>query len=297
MSLRNELRPLVAGLRWTAPFIGSLVLARHLARLTSRIRQAARRTGKNKPTAPFIPAQKTPETGVPQPVQKVPTPPPAAPAKKGAGDRLENAGITALILLVAYAATAPFWGLLMRAIAPYLPLLVGLLIGLWLIAACVVAPRNDQETAGETEESGEQHDEHQDHDEPEDTWPARRDAIRLFVEHAVAAGAAGHRPAQGRGAPLEDLMAELADAGAPRLSRKEFETILTRAGIPYREQMKFRIDGKRRNLPGVHIDDLTKALSRTPHLPPELIPDLTPGAPTYATPTRETPEEEQPADD
>ncbi|TFV33171.1 hypothetical protein E4K10_30285 [Streptomyces sp. T1317-0309] len=52
--------------------------------------------------------------------------------------------------------------------------------------------------------------------------------------------------------------------------------LLERCGITVREQMKFRVGGKQKNTPGVHIEDLARDLGHAPRLPAHLVPDLTP---------------------
>lgn len=136
-------------------------------------------------------------------------------------------------------------------------------------------PENDHETLGEEdpEEPGP--------DDPEAERVRRVALIWERVEHAVAA--AWYQTAT-RGARTVDLLAEFQSGGAlADWDEKQFRDMLRSIGIPVRDQMYFKVDGEKKNQPGVHVEDLTKTLGRTPRLPAHLVPDLTPTQPLPPT--------------
>ncbi|MFE0541101.1 hypothetical protein [Streptomyces sp. NPDC058891] len=197
----------------------------------------------------------------------------AATAVRSGTDRVEQIAMGALVVLVCAGAVGTFGGVVLVWLRPYLPLIAGVAVVGWIVAALVAAPgpqqSNDHETsAGEQQPEGEPE---------EDPWPAQREAIRRFVDQAVAAGAAGHAEAKGRGARVDDLLTALQERGAvPDFDRAAMTELLERCGITVREQMKFRVGGKQKNTPGVHIEDLARDLGHAPRLPAHLVPDLTP---------------------
>ncbi|MGC5562580.1 hypothetical protein ACPYPG_07010 [Streptomyces sp. FR-108] len=135
-------------------------------------------------------------------------------------------------------------------------------------------PENDHETSGE-----------EDHEEPgpgdaEDERARRVALIWERVEHAVAAAV----QAGTRGARTVDLLAEFQSGGAlDDWDEKRFRDMLRSIGIPVRDQMYFKVDGEKKNQPGVHLEDLSNSLGRAPRLPAHLVPDLTPTQPLPPT--------------
>lgn len=135
-------------------------------------------------------------------------------------------------------------------------------------------PENDHETLGE-----------EDPEEPgpgdPETERARRVAlIWERVEHAVAAAV----QAGARGARTVDLLAEFQSGGPlAHWDEKQFRDMLRSIGIPVRDQMYFKVDGEKKNQPGVHVEDLSNSLGRAPRLPAHLVPDLTPTQPLPPT--------------
>lgn len=130
-------------------------------------------------------------------------------------------------------------------------------------------PQNDLETLGECDDEG---------DAAELAERARRIAmIRLRVEHKVAEAAL----LQGKkGVRTADILTSFQKEKAfVGWGEGEFIAALRGLGIPVRDQMHFVVDGKKRNLHGVHVDDLTQSLGRAPRLPANAIPDLTPENP------------------
>ncbi|WP_309317442.1 hypothetical protein [Streptomyces salinarius] len=232
---------------------------------------------------PWKKLRKAPAKAVP--AKQGPAP---GPAGKSLGDLAETAGIGFLILVL----VATFGGMLLGALgdllAPYARGIALVLVVVWCVAAVIVAPR-DEAPGDEDQEPGEDdvveedlsandHEESAgEEDQKADPWPAQREAIRAFVEAEVAAGNAGHRDAKGKGAPVDALLAELQRRGSARgWERNAMLDLLERAGITVREQMKFRIGGKQKTPPGVHVDDLANDLGFRPRLPTHLVPDLTP---------------------
>lgn len=199
------------------------------------------------------------------------------------GDRLENAGILVLpgIVGLGFAAGAVYF------VRPYAGIIGGTAAVAWVITAWALSPEpapaadEDQEDEAEEDDAPENDQENQPTGEqPQQNWALHRKVIRDFVEAAVATAAAGHTEVKGKGARVDDILAALWERGScSNWDRKAMMACLDRVGIRYREQMKFRVDGKQKNHPGVHIEDLTQDLGYTPHLPAYLIPDLTPISP------------------
>lgn len=237
--------------------------------------------------APAGPPWKKPRKA-PAKTATAPPKPAPAPAGKSAGDLVDMAGIGFLVLVLVVTFGGMVLGYLGDLLAPYASGITLVLVAAWCVAAAIVAPRPEEAPADEEEDVV---DEDQDEDPTEndhetsagerdqetDPWPAQREAIRAFVEAEVAAGNAGYRDAKGKGAPVDALLAELQRRGAARgWDRNAMLGLLERAGITVRQQMKFRIGGKQKTPPGVHIDDLTIDLGFRPRLPAHLVPDLTP---------------------
>ncbi|MET8609754.1 hypothetical protein [Streptomyces misionensis] len=207
--------------------------------------------------------------------------PPAAPSaavRGGPADVLERVAVGFLVLAVGATFGGMALGALGSLLAPYARGIVFGLAVVWCLAAAMVAPRDEEPTADVENPTENDHEESAGETQQEsDPWPARREAIRAFVEEEVAAGAAGHREAKGKGAPVDALLAELQRRGVAEVwGRDAMIDILRRAGITVRPQMKFRIGGKQKTPPGVHIDDLANDLGFRPRLPSHLVPDLTP---------------------
>lgn len=162
----------------------------------------------------------------------------------------------------------------------------------WFLACCVIAaargdfadtstgaadepgppdttPENDQETAGEHLDTA-----------AEPDYLRKAAYLRQVVEHQVAAAVRPGRDdalVHGKGARLEDLLTHIqADGSLPGWTPVQLGAVLEGIGVPVRPQMYFKVEGKKRNLPGVHVDDLTAALGRPPRLPAHLVPDNTP---------------------
>ncbi|MXM66779.1 hypothetical protein GR925_25940 [Streptomyces sp. HUCO-GS316] len=219
-----------------------------------------------------------------------------AQAARRGGDGLQNAALALVVLLVAGGFLSSLGAALLYLLRPYMTIVVTVLTLTWFLAAltadAVTRPEVDHdEDAGEypTEEEPEDVEEEPEDVEEipqEDPWPAQRELLRAFVEDRVTAGAAGHtKGVKGRGARLDDLLAEQqANGGLIGLDRNAFRDLLERAGITIREQMKFRVledtengpKWRQKTPPGVHIEDLARDLGRTPRLPAHLVPDLTP---------------------
>ncbi|MGA5202760.1 hypothetical protein [Streptomyces variegatus] len=234
---------------------------------------------------PWKRSRKAPAKPAPAPQAPAPAP---APAGKRAGDLVDTAGIGFLVLVLVVAFGEMFLGYLGDLLAPYVGAIVLVLVVAWCVAAAIVAPRREEAPADEEEDVL---DEDRDEDPAEndheksageevqetDPWPAQREAIRAFVEVEVAAGNAGYRDAKGKGAPVDALLVELQRRGSAQgWDRNAMLDLLDRAGITVRQQMKFRIGGRQKTPPGVHVDDLTDDLGFRPRLPAHLVPDITP---------------------
>jgi hypothetical protein len=275
-----------------------------------------RATSSTAPAAPAPPARKGPPPKVK--ISKEDGPPPAGqegaeeageepPAKspkakagkaaQAAGGWLQNAALTALVLIVASGTLSTVWAVLAYLLRPYATVITWSLVLLWIAAAltadAVTRPVNDHdEDPGEEpieedlEDTPDEVDEDPQETEPVDPWPAQRELLRKYVEDRVMTVAANHAEnVKGRGARVDDLLAEQqAHGGLVGLDRNAFEELLTKAGITWREQMKFRVledcDGSpewvKKNCHGVHVEDLARDLGRRPRLPSHLVPDITP---------------------
>lgn len=262
-------------------------------------------------TAPAAPKGPPPKVNV----RKTTAPPAEAGDAEGAGeepparpapartDRLQNAALTLVVLVVAAGALRSVGAAVLYLLRPYMTLVVAAGTLAWFAAAltadAVTRPRNDHENAageeGQEQEPGDVEDDTEDdqedeeddvEDEEDDPWPAQEKLLVKYVEQRVATVAAGKSEhVKGRGARVIDLLTEQQEnGGLIGLDQKAMIDLLEKAGIPYREQMKFRVltttpNGTKwaqKNNPGVHVEDMTKYLSRRPQLPPHLIADLTP---------------------
>ncbi|MEV6738657.1 hypothetical protein AB0N14_17680 [Streptomyces sp. NPDC051104] len=282
-------------------FAGSGVLLRLMLRgLMSAARSAAKASGGAEAAAP-TPTGKAAtvekadggegqEQGEPadaepgrQPARVKKAPPKAVAAAKTGSDRMEQAAMLLLVGLVTVGGLVAVGGAVLAVLRPYRTVIVSVLVVGWFVAALVAAPQpaepeDDQGTPGETPDDQETvaGEEHAEEEPEEDPWPVQRESIRKWVEELAAAGAAGRRDAKGKGVPVDDLFAEMHDRGVPgSFDRKDMIELLERAGITVRDQMKFRIGGRQKTPPGVHVDDLAKDLGHRPRLPAHLVPDLT----------------------
>jgi hypothetical protein len=173
----------------------------------------------------------------------------------------------------------------------------------WFVGCCLIAAcRGDfVEGPGEVEEPdptpeddqemvGEQHTDTTTQPDAE----SKAKWLRQHVEYETAAAIQRPKdsPVHGKGVRVEDLLAGIqADGSLPGWDVKQFGALLTGIGIPVREQMYFKVDGRKSNCPGVHAEDLTTALGRAPRLPPHLVPDLTPAS-TTLTAVKDHPDRE-----
>lgn len=223
-----------------------------------------------------------------------------AAAARAGGDSLQNGALLIIVLLVIGGGLSSVTAALLYLLRPYMTIVGSALILIWFFAAltadAVTRPEDDhEEDAGEDlheEETGEDVEEVE-ADAPEtpaeDPWPAQRDLLRKYVEHRVTACASGLKQGlKGRGARVDDLLAEQQEnGGLIGFDRKAMITLLEKAGIRVREQMKFRVQEEteagwkwvQKNVPGVHIQDLAEDLGRNPNMPAHLVPDHAPGAP------------------
>ncbi|WP_328638417.1 hypothetical protein [Streptomyces canus] len=219
----------------------------------------------------------------PAPAKDAPAAAPA-PARPGLADLAERAGIAFLALVPIAALGGVVFRFVGRVLAPYTGALVLVLVVAWCVAAAIVAPRpgelvdeEEDEVVDETPTENDHEKSAGEEDQETNPWPAQREAIRKRVEEVAAAGAAGHREAKGKGVPVDDLIAEFWPHGAPRgVDRNAVTELLERAGITVRPQMKFRIGGRQKTPPGVHVDDLANDLGHRPRVAAPFVPDLTP---------------------
>ncbi|MGW6145529.1 hypothetical protein [Streptomyces sp. NPDC055140] len=115
-------------------------------------------------------------------------------------------------------------------------------------------------------------------DDPLDARQEKAQAWWTLVEREVAT--AVHHGT--KGVRIGALLNLLQDRGhLPDWDEPRLVALLRSIEIPVRDQMYFKIDGRKSNKPGVHVEDLSVALGRTPRLPAHLVPDLTP----HQTPT------------
>ncbi|QNT94886.1 hypothetical protein HEP81_04613 [Streptomyces griseofuscus] len=234
--------------------------------------------------APAGPPWKRRKGAAQSPGKQAPPTASSAPAKVGPADALERVAIGFLVLTVG----ATFGGMALGALGGLLaPYESGIILGLavvWCLVAAMVAPRDEEPTADVEEDADDEDPTENDHEmsageqaHEVDAWPTLRAAIRNCVEQEAAAGAGGFKEAKGRGVIVDDLVAPLQRRGVTQATdRKAVIGLLESAEIRWREQMKFRIGGKQKNRPGVHVADLAEDLGRRPRLPAELVPDLTP---------------------
>ncbi|MEU0275518.1 hypothetical protein [Streptomyces sp. NPDC006307] len=288
MSLRDEVLAPLRGLHPRALAAGSVVLVRLLcsllgcglrAALAARRRRAAapawnpataskRKKPRGKKAlakAPHTPAAAgrgqaiTPEKidappAADQPPAEAPTPAPAG--KTGsAADTLESYALGVLLVLVLGAvlrtAVPPLAAALGNLLAPYVPVVLGLLGVAWIIAATMLAPspadedtpKNDHENDGVGEQSDLS---------PEDEQAARVAAAELWLVRlvlgAVLTAVAGGR----RGVHLATIVEGLPDPWTVGSLRASCE----RVGLPVK---KINIRGVG-NTWGVHIDELESTL-------------------------------------
>ncbi|MFD7900532.1 hypothetical protein [Streptomyces sp. NPDC059743] len=204
-------------------------------------------------------------------------------------DLAEAVIIGFLCLALAVTFLGMLLGYLGRLLAPYRWGIGFILAAAWCIASAIAAPqgasaRTSAEESGEaTTENDHEMSAGEESPVPSTPW----EVVRDYVEGAVAAGAAGFADAKGRGARVDDLLLGLQGEGLASAGwdRKAAITFLEGAGITVREQMKFRLAGRQKNHPGVHIDDLADNLGHRPRLPAHLVPDITPQpAPRNAPP-------------
>ncbi|MEU1800878.1 hypothetical protein [Streptomyces sp. NPDC019937] len=272
MPLRDEVLVPFRGLRWRTPFIGSAVLLRLLGRLVAWAYRAARRTeekpeeSKGRPSAkgqkqapkqakanpkqakakrsaePEVEQTEDTEKGKKDSSPKAP----AAKAKSGA-DRLERAGIAALMLLIAWAALGPLAAWAAGVVAPYVPVAGGLLIAAWVLAAVVVAPPEETATENDQEKfAGERNAETADPVENHrgtERWLVR--LVLVGVRDAVADGR--------KGVHLATLL-ESADTDWDVATLRQH---CEHFGIPTK---KINIRGQGSATWGVHVDQLEEVL-------------------------------------
>jgi hypothetical protein len=154
-------------------------------------------------------------------------------------------------------------------------------IAAWANGTPAPEAEHDDADEDETEEPVHGDENEPDVNEPRDRTPGEKPrlrdpdkAMRDYIEHAVAANR-HHRNRQG--VHIRELLEGLQHHGAltgwkPEDLRRHLEAL----EIPVRDGIGIIIDGKKYNRPGVHHDDLSKALGRAPVLPPHLVPDRTP---------------------
>ncbi|MEU9744860.1 hypothetical protein [Streptomyces niveus] len=241
-----------------------------------------------KEQAPQVPASRPWAKGKQTPA--APGSGPAAAGEGGVADLAEAVVVGFLCLALAVTFLGMVLGFLGRILAPYRWGVGFILAVAWCIAAAIAAPQgaSARASAEATREDTITNDHEmlagEEPPAPSTPW----EAVREFVEGAVAAGAAGFADAKGRGARVDDLLLGLQGKGLAGAGwdRKAAIVFLESAGITVREQMKFRLAGRQKNHPGVHIDDLADDLGHRPRLPAHLVPDITPQpTPRNAPPT------------
>lgn len=272
---------------------GSPILARRIATAAwAGVRAASqtRNTTAAKP-APKKADEPAADSGEGDQEEKAAPPAKTTATAAGIGDALEQLVMGAFVVVLACAGGGGLLTIVWSFAAPYAGwIFLGLIVG-WCLAAAAVAPAVEDEE-GDTpvndheNPAGEQGQEHAPETDPTADWARRRIAIRRFTEGAVAAGAAGYRKEQGRGATVDSMLAELQQkTPLPGWDRKRMIEFLELAGIPVREQVSFyitqEVNGRekkvKKNLPAVHVEDLAKELGKTPSLPPQFVPETTPG--------------------
>jgi hypothetical protein len=165
------------------------------------------------------------------------------------GTRLASVcGVGWIVLYATFTRYTWVWGLLALAVP---------------VAAMMLAPDDHQD----------------DHQEAAPKVPPAEDgrgaALWGLVEEEVAA--AVHNGRKGERAAVLLEKSKKKGLVPTEWEEKQFKRTLQALGIPVREQMHFRVNGKKANKVGVHVQDLTQALGRAPRLPAHLVPDLTPG--------------------
>ncbi|CAL9610875.1 hypothetical protein SUDANB1_05623 [Streptomyces sp. enrichment culture] len=274
MSLRHELAVPFRGLHPRHALAGSAVLLGAARRGLSRALTLARQTS----AATSATSKRPAPAAKPEKIDATGATPAATTRRQAAGDRAEQLGMTVLVGGFVLAALGSAAVVVAHHLAPYARGLVFSFLAGWYLLAAAVAPGEDQEDDDTPENDHEKSAGEQ--PKEEDPWSRQRETIRRFVEHEVAAGAAGHRVAKGKGARVDDLTARLFPDGTPDgWDRRSTVDLLWRCGISVRDQMKFQFDGKAQTPPGVHVDDLAKDLGRTPQLPPHLVPAYSFGEP------------------
>ncbi|MFJ5635070.1 hypothetical protein ACIQF5_20835 [Streptomyces goshikiensis] len=135
----------------------------------------------------------------------------------------------------------------------------------------------EREAPGEEDEEDEEPDEQdEERRKREEDAPLRARALMSFVEDEVAT--AVHNGT--RGVRIAVLLTLFQSRGQlQNWDEDRLKNLLKGIGVPVREQMYFKINGKKSNKPGIHVDDLTETLGRRPRLPAHLVPDLTTSAP------------------
>lgn len=215
--------------------------------------------------------------------------PGGTPESSAAGDRVEQAGLAVLVFAIVCGALGGIGSILLFLLRPYMTAVSTVLVVGWFTAALTAEAftrtENDhEESAGERPQESTPAEGAR--EAVEDPWPGVRDLLRTFVEERVMAGAAGHTEGlKGRGARVDDLLAEQQQAGGlPGMERKDMIELLERCGITVRPQMKFQVlentqSGPKwvqKTPPGIHVEDLATDLGRRPRLPAHLVPAITP---------------------
>ncbi|MFF0092740.1 hypothetical protein ACFYSF_22645 [Streptomyces canus] len=285
-------------------FTGSWILVKLLWGLLVRAWRAAS-TKRSPEAAPKVDLQKTGEA--PEESDGEQPAPADAKAKASGAVRsgaalVEQILIGGLIVVVATGGLGVVGSVALYFLNPYLKT-IGTVSGMvlttsWAIAALVLGaadrPANDHEKSAGEQPQGEASDEAVEAPPAPEAWEIVQKRLLVFVEQRVAAGAAGHTEGvKGRGASVDDLLAEQQEnGGLPGMGRQGMIALLEEAGITVREQMKFRVleetpsgpKWKQRNIPGVHVEDLTHDLKRPPRLPPHLVPAIDPSGTPISPP-------------
>ncbi|MGK4581375.1 hypothetical protein [Kitasatospora sp. HPMI-4] len=160
-------------------------------------------------------------------------------------------------------------------------------------------PYDEDDEVGEEEDEEEPYDEAGEEGEEDAVVEAPplspeeiADRFRRYVEHMVAARWAEGVRGRRQGVHVEDMLTDLKERGL--ITDEQWDTpslgaYLRALGIPLRDPLSLTVNGRKVNRVGVHYEELTRHLGRTPHLPPHLVPDRTaeepPVGPAPATPT------------
>lgn len=302
MSVRQEVTGVLRGLTLRAVVSGSGVLLRLLfGALAGVVRRRIR--ARPAPTRPApTPEPLAPEAGRPDAdapdVQEpdaepskdaAPKPQPGArraptgkasarkaPAGRSGADRIEQAGIAVLAVAIGIGALggvveAAADGVV-RAVAPFAPSILGVLVVAWIIAAVLVAPPHGTEPRNDHEASGEQHTL-----TSEETAAARQQAAELWFVRLVL-DAVHDATVKGRkGVHLATLVEGLPDGVGWDVAA--LRQHCDRLGIPVRK-MQIRGQGKGSTW-GVHVDELEAVLGAPVGDVLAALPD-TPAAPLPA---------------